>query len=54
MRYYRTSERLFCLAGFLKKTWRKIQMTQDELKRKVAEAALPYIKGVPVIGVGTG
>ncbi|MDD5214354.1 MAG: ribose-5-phosphate isomerase RpiA [Methylococcales bacterium] len=29
-------------------------MTQDELKRKVAEAALPYIKGVPVIGVGTG
>lgn len=32
----------------------KTQMTQDELKRKVAEAALPYIKGVPVIGVGTG
>lgn len=29
-------------------------MTQDELKRLVAKAALPYIKGVPVIGVGTG
>ncbi|MGB4498170.1 MAG: ribose-5-phosphate isomerase RpiA [Methylococcaceae bacterium] len=29
-------------------------MTQDELKRKVAEAALPYIKDVPIIGVGTG
>ena len=29
-------------------------MTQDELKRKVAEAALPYIKGVGIIGVGTG
>lgn len=29
-------------------------MTQDELKRKVAEAALKYIKDVPVIGVGTG
>jgi ribose 5-phosphate isomerase A len=32
----------------------KIQMTQDELNRKVAEAALPYIKGVGIIGVGTG
>ena len=29
-------------------------MTQDELNRKVAEAALPYIKGVGIIGVGTG
>ncbi len=29
-------------------------MTQDELKRKVAEAALPYIKGFGIIGVGTG
>lgn len=29
-------------------------MTQDELKQKVAEAALAYVKGVPVIGVGTG
>ena len=29
-------------------------MTQDELKKKVAEAALPYAKGVSVIGVGTG
>lgn len=29
-------------------------MTQDELKKKVAEAALKYIKDVPVIGVGTG
>lgn len=29
-------------------------MTQDELKQKVAQAALPYIKNVPVIGVGTG
>ena len=29
-------------------------MTQDELKQKVAHAALHYIKGVPVIGVGTG
>ncbi len=29
-------------------------MTQDELKQKVAEAALPYIKDVPIIGVGTG
>ncbi len=29
-------------------------MTQDELKQKVAEAALKYIKDVPVIGVGTG
>ena len=29
-------------------------MTQDELKQKTAEAALEYVKGVPVIGVGTG
>jgi ribose 5-phosphate isomerase A len=29
-------------------------MTQDELKQKVAHAALAYIKDVPVIGVGTG
>ena len=29
-------------------------MTQDELKRKVAEAALPYIKNISSIGVGTG
>jgi ribose 5-phosphate isomerase A len=31
-----------------------ITMTQDELKQKTAEAALAYVKGVPVIGVGTG
>ncbi|CAL1241125.1 ribose-5-phosphate isomerase RpiA [Candidatus Methylocalor cossyra] len=29
-------------------------MTQDELKRKVAEAALDYAKGVAVLGIGTG
>jgi ribose 5-phosphate isomerase A len=29
-------------------------MTQDELKKKVAEAALEYVKGVSVIGIGTG
>lgn len=29
-------------------------MTQDELKKKVAEAALPYAKGVSIVGVGTG
>lgn len=29
-------------------------MTQDELKRQVAEAALKYVKDVPIIGVGTG
>jgi ribose 5-phosphate isomerase A len=29
-------------------------MTQDELKRKTAEAALSYIEGIRVIGVGTG
>ncbi|MFM8330229.1 MAG: ribose-5-phosphate isomerase RpiA [Candidatus Methylumidiphilus sp.] len=29
-------------------------MTQDELKKKVAEAALEYVKGVSVLGVGTG
>jgi ribose 5-phosphate isomerase A len=29
-------------------------MTQDELKKKVAEAALHYVKGVSVLGVGTG
>ena len=29
-------------------------MTQDESKRKAAEAALPYIKDVSILGVGTG
>ena len=29
-------------------------MTQDELKKKVAEAALQYVKGLSVVGVGTG
>ena len=29
-------------------------MTQDELKKQVAQAALPYLKNVPVIGMGTG
>lgn len=29
-------------------------MTQDELKQQVAQAALQYIKNVPIIGVGTG
>ncbi|MBM4206729.1 MAG: ribose-5-phosphate isomerase RpiA [Gammaproteobacteria bacterium] len=29
-------------------------MTQDELKQKVAQAAMAYVQGVPVIGVGTG
>lgn len=29
-------------------------MTQDELKKKAAEAALEYIKGVSILGVGTG
>ncbi len=29
-------------------------MTQDELKKKTAEAALEYIKGVSIVGVGTG
>jgi ribose 5-phosphate isomerase A len=29
-------------------------MTQDELKKQVAEAALKYLKNVPVIGMGTG
>lgn len=29
-------------------------MTQDELKQKVAQAALLYIKDVSVVGVGTG
>ncbi len=29
-------------------------MTQDELKRKTAEAAIEYIKDVSVVGVGTG
>ncbi len=29
-------------------------MTQDELKQKVAQAALKYVKDVPIIGVGTG
>ncbi len=29
-------------------------MTQDELKKQVAQAALEYIKGESIIGVGTG
>jgi ribose 5-phosphate isomerase A len=29
-------------------------MTQDELKQKVAQAALKYVKDVSIIGVGTG
>ena len=29
-------------------------MTQDELKQKVAHAALHYIKDVSIVGVGTG
>lgn len=29
-------------------------MTQDELKRKVAEAALEYAKGSSILGIGTG
>lgn len=29
-------------------------MTPDELKRKVAEAALEYVKDVSIVGVGTG
>jgi len=29
-------------------------MTQDELKKQVAEAALKYLKNVPIIGMGTG
>ncbi|TAK63191.1 ribose-5-phosphate isomerase RpiA [Methylobacter sp.] len=29
-------------------------MTQDELKQKVAQAALEYVKGVGIVGVGTG
>ncbi|MCX7088312.1 MAG: ribose-5-phosphate isomerase RpiA [Methylococcales bacterium] len=29
-------------------------MTQDELKQLVAQAAIPYIKDVAIIGVGTG
>lgn len=29
-------------------------MTQDELKKKVAEAALKYAKGVSILGIGTG
>lgn len=29
-------------------------MTQDELKKQVAAAAIEYVKGLPVIGVGTG
>ena len=29
-------------------------MTQDELKQKVAEAALEYVKGCSVLGIGTG
>jgi ribose 5-phosphate isomerase A len=29
-------------------------MTQDELKQKVAQAAVEYVKGVGIVGVGTG
>ncbi len=29
-------------------------MTQDELKKQVAKAALEYVKGVEILGVGTG
>ncbi len=29
-------------------------MTQDELKQKVAHAALPYVKNIGIIGIGTG
>jgi ribose 5-phosphate isomerase A len=29
-------------------------MTQDELKRQVAQAAIEYVKGEAIIGVGTG
>lgn len=29
-------------------------MTQDELKQKVAQAAVPYVRNVGIIGVGTG
>ncbi|MGZ4993886.1 MAG: ribose-5-phosphate isomerase RpiA [Methylobacter sp.] len=29
-------------------------MTQDELKQKVAQAALEHVKGVGIVGVGTG
>ncbi|MFZ2725468.1 MAG: ribose-5-phosphate isomerase RpiA [Methylococcaceae bacterium] len=31
-----------------------MSLTQDELKKKVAEAALPYIKDIAIVGVGTG
>jgi ribose 5-phosphate isomerase A len=29
-------------------------MTQDELKKQVAQAALKYLKDIPIIGMGTG
>ena len=29
-------------------------MTQDELKQQVAQAALKYLKDIPIIGMGTG
>lgn len=29
-------------------------MTQDELKKKAAQAALEYVRGVSIVGVGTG
>ena len=29
-------------------------MTQDELKKKVAEAAIEYAKGISILGIGTG
>jgi ribose 5-phosphate isomerase A len=32
----------------------EIEMTQDDLKKQVAKAAMEYVKGQSVIGVGTG
>lgn len=32
----------------------ELTMTQDELKKKAAEAALEYVKGVSLLGIGTG
>ena len=43
MRYYHT---LTTTTNSIKKT-----MTQDELKQKVAYAALDYVKGVSIVGV---
>jgi len=33
---------------------RQNTMTQDQLKQKVAEAALEYVKGYSILGIGTG